>query len=148
MFLSIAEIFFMFIASLTYSIINDCPKKELGYAAFTGSLTWIFYLISLGLGDSVLFANFFSTLLVTIFCKLLTIYRKQPLTLYLVPAIIPLVPGKTIFDALYAVVAGDTPLAIDQAIFTISIACCITLGISMSNIVNYKSLKKLLRIEG
>ncbi len=138
------EIFAMYIASLTYSIINDCPKKELKFAGFTGLVSWFFYLIGLNFTDSVLFGNFIATLIVTIFCRVLTIYRKQPLTLYLVPAIIPLVPGKIIFDSLYSLVDGNISLAIEYTIFTLSIACCITLGISMSNIITYKHLKKIL----
>ncbi len=140
-----AEILAMYLASLTYSIINDCPKKELKYAAFTGFVSWVFYLLALELTNSVLFANFISTFFVTVFCKFLTIYRRQPLTLYLVPAIIPLVPGKTMFDTLYAIVDGNNALSVEFAIFTLSIACCITLGISMSNIVKYSHLKKFIK---
>ncbi len=144
----IIEIFAMYLASLTYSIINDCPKKELKFTGFTGLIAWIFYLLGVYLGNSVLFGSFIATLIVTIFCKILTIYRKQPLTLYLVPAIIPLVPGKVIFDALYTLVDGNITSAIEYAIFTLSIACCITLGISMSNIINYKHLKKIIKEKG
>ncbi len=148
MILYIAEVLAMYIASLTYSIINDCPKKELNYAAFTGFVSWMFYLFGLKITTSVLFASFISTFFVTVFCKFLTIYRKQPLTLYLVPAIIPLVPGKTMFDTLYALVDGNIALAIEYAIFTLSIACCITLGISMSNVIKYPLIKKLIKFKG
>ncbi len=141
----IIQIIAMYLTSLTYSIINDCPRKELKYAAFTGFVSWSFYLIGLTFSESALFGNFFGTFIVTVFCKALTIYRKQPLTLYLVPAIIPLVPGKIMFDTLYALVDGNIALAIEYAIFTLSIACCITLGISMSNIINYKYLRKFIK---
>lgn len=140
------EILAMYTSSLTYSIINDCPKKELPYAAITGFVVWVFYLIAFYISDSILVANFCSTFLVTVFCKILTLYRRQPLTLYLVPAIIPLVPGKTIFDTLFALVSGDFKLAQENAFLTFSIACCITLGISMSNIINYTYLKKVFKI--
>ncbi len=140
----ILEIFSMFLASFAYSIINDCPRSELYIAGFTGLISWSIYLIIYILSaGKYLLAYFFSSLLISIICKYLASKRMNPLTIYLVPAIIPLVPGKTMFDTLFAFVSKDIVSGLELGLTTFTISFSIAVGISLSNIVSYDFIKKI-----
>ena len=95
-----------FLASLGFSMVFGLRRRFLGYAALGGLLCWGLYL---GM-DAWTHMEFLSCLLASsfavIYAELLARLLKTPATLFVVPAILPLVPGGALYYTMENVVHG------------------------------------------
>lgn len=123
------QIFAAFAATLFFSILFNCDKKELLYCGLSGALGWSFYLIVLHFSKSVIVATFVAAFGVSVFSNFLAIKRKSPVTIYQIPGLIPIVPGATIYKTLFSTI-NDLPLqALDNLIKTLQIGGAIALAL-------------------
>lgn len=54
------------------------------------------------LSNSIIFSNFISALSISIMSRILAKLRKMPISIFLIPGIIPLVPGTGMYKTMYA----------------------------------------------
>ena len=74
-------------------------------------------------------ASFFGVLVVVLMSRMLTVRMKCPITIFLVPGIIPLVPGAGIYFTAYYLVTNQLYLAAEKGIESVKIAFAIVLAI-------------------
>ena len=89
----ILEFIIAMIATISFSILFNAPRKELPFCGLTGALGWLVYQVLVINGLSSPIASMFATAILTIFTRLLAVWRHMPGTVYLFAGMFPLVPG-------------------------------------------------------
>lgn len=118
-----------FLAIFGFSLILEVPKQYLIFTGLTGSACWFFYLGASLLGCSTVSSAFLSSLVVAFMSHLLARRLKAPVTLFLVPGILPTVPGASIYRCVYYMIEGQTDLSNFNLIQTLQIAGAMALAI-------------------
>lgn len=95
------------IAVIFYGIIMSVPMKPLWYAAGSGALAYLAYhLIFLFYGHELL-GYLVASLIIAISSEILARVCKKPVTIFVLPAIIPLVPGVGLYRTMLSLVRND-----------------------------------------
>lgn len=126
----VIQVILAFIACWFFSIIFNAPKKELFFCGLTGAIGWFFYTLIVENYKDITAATFISSVSITISSRYLSHFRRAPSTLYLIPGIIPLVPGAGIYYTMYyAILNQDSQAAFLKGVETLKIAGAIAIGI-------------------
>lgn len=90
---------FSFISSVSFGIICDVPRKTLVTGGIIGAIGWCGYWEMWSHGHSVFMSSLVCSLLLANIGQICAIRFKNPVTVYFVPGLVPVVPGVTIYDA-------------------------------------------------
>ena len=129
-----------FLFSMGFALLFQLRKNLLAVAAVGGLINWGVYLLV-----EPYFANEFTPCFVAaavavIYCEISARVFKAPVTLFLVPSVIPSVPGSGLFYTMSGVVQRDWAMAkefgLRTAEFTLGIAAGICLAVVIFSIVN------------
>lgn len=123
---------FAFMATVGYSIFFNVPRKQLLYCGIAGAAGWVVYIISNNILFNPVFSNFLASLTVTLTSEKLARKLKKPAILFIIPGIIPLVPGLGLYKTMLSFVQGDYNLAISKGIETLLVSGAIALGIMVT----------------
>ena len=136
--------FYAFLSSLGFGILFNIRGKNLIIASIGGGLGWLAYLLASKLQPSIAFSLFIASMVVSIYSEIMARIYKTPVTMFIICAIIPLVPGGGMYYATLEAVKGNFDLAISKTIVTLFSAGAIAIGIvfvsSISSI--FKKIKK------
>lgn len=125
----IIEFIVSMLATVAFAIVFSAPRKELFYCGISGALGWIFYsIISTILGAPTL-GNVVGSFVLTVFSRTLAAKRKNPVTVYLISGIFPLVPGAGIYYTSYYLIMNDMAHFSQYGLETIKTAGAIVMGI-------------------
>lgn len=116
-------------ATLSFAVLFCAPKPELFFCGLTGAIGWIVYLICLNFNDSITIANLTATLALTVISRMIASLRKNPVTLYLISGIFPLVPGAGIYYTSYYFIMNEMADSSRYGMQTVKVAGAIVLGI-------------------
>lgn len=128
----IAQLFAVFVGVIGFGIVLEVRKKHLIYCGLAGTIGWIAFLIckeALPAGG-IFVSSFCIALLSQIFARKL----KTPVTVFLIPAIYPSVPGAGIYRTVYYIIMGESALAGQFFLSTLTTAGMIALGIYIVDI--------------
>ena len=92
---------------LLIAIVLDAPKKSLPYAAFTGGIGWLVYLL-FKFNNHIVFSTFVAAGVIALLSHVFSRSFKTPTTVFLISALYPFVPGTSVYRAVYALIANDT----------------------------------------
>lgn len=123
------QVIVAFFATIAFSALFNVPKEEYVFCGLTGALGWFCYLVVLAGGQSVVIASFFATMVLTLVSRFFAVYRRMPITIFLISGIFPLVPGAGIYYTAYHLIMNENILALDKGMQTAKIAIAIALGI-------------------
>lgn len=118
-----------FFAVLTLSVTFGVPKKYLIYSSVTGGLGWFIYLLLMEYGVKEFLAMFAATIIVALVSNLFARVLKAPVSIYLIPGILPLVPGLGMYRTVYSIINDDTKMAGYYFSSTMQIAGMIALAV-------------------
>ena len=147
-----AEVFFAFFASLSFGVVFQLRRAKLVQAAFGGALGWLVYggCSRLLTGDIVCY--FLATLALSLYAEVMARRCRTPATVYLIVALIPLVPGGGLFETMESFIQGNNETAIEQGLHTLGIAGALAIGIVMVSstmrIYAQRAFRKWLRRTG
>ncbi|MDF2484116.1 MAG: hypothetical protein K0R46_284 [Herbinix sp.] len=123
------QIISAFIATAAFSILFYLPKKYIIHSGMTGSLGWFIYLISQEILDDKVLSTLTATLLVALASHILARIYKTPVTMFLIPGVIPFVPGAGMYQIVTGIVEGNVERTSFYFFETLQIAGSIALGI-------------------
>lgn len=118
-----------FFAIFGFSLILEVPRRYLFFTGIAGSICWFFYLAVHEAGCSFVMAAFISCLVVAVISHIFARVLKAPVTVFLVPGILPTVPGASIYRCVYFMIQGLTELSYKYFVQTIQIAGGMALAI-------------------
>jgi uncharacterized membrane protein YjjB (DUF3815 family) len=117
------------IATLGFAIVFSAPKAELVFCGISGAIGWIFYSIFANSFSAPTLGNVVGALLLTVFSRSLAAKRKNPVTVYLISGIFPLVPGAGIYYTSYYLIMNDMAHFSEYGLSTLKTAGAIVMGI-------------------
>ena len=117
------------IATLGFSMLFQLRGLPLVGATVNGALGWAVYLMVLALDGSGFAANLGAAFLVTMVAELLTRLRFGTVMAFLIPGLIPLVPGSQIYRAMEMAVRGLPEKGLALGLEAMAIAAAIVAGV-------------------
>ena len=128
----IVQVLMAFGGSLGFGLIFHIRAKLLFPAAIGGLLAWCIYLICMRRIESAALASFLAAAFAAFYAELLARVLKAPSTLFFVPAVVPLIPGATLYYTVSSAVARDWTLFRHYGALTILYALTIAAGMCLA----------------
>ena len=130
MILSLVKTFISsFFATLGFGVLFNVNKKDLFWASFTGAVGGLFYKLCILYGYGEYISNFVGAVALSICAELLARKFKNPVTTYVVCALIPLVPGGLLYTMMVQAMRGSTVSAMSTLFMTLAIAGTLAVGV-------------------
>lgn len=124
-----------------YSILFNIRRDKLVYATVGGVITWLSYiLISLVVSD-IFLSNMLAAALATLYAELLARVKKAPTTVFLIPSIIPMIPGGGLFYTMSAIINNNSEQFEHYFVSTIQTALGISIGIMFMSLIGVRLVK-------
>ena len=118
-----------FVAVLTLSLIFCVPKHFLIYSGIVGSIGWTIYIGLMETGLNEMLNMFTAALLVAVISHLFARIFKAPVTIFLIPGILPLVPGVGMYRIIYYILQENSTMAGYYFLYTLLMAGMIAIAI-------------------
>ncbi|MFZ3172539.1 MAG: threonine/serine exporter family protein [Carboxydocellales bacterium] len=125
----------VFLASVLFGIIFDVPRKVLALAGVAGTVSWLTADVLQSLGMNILGAVFLATMLASCYGELMARLTRNPVSIFVVPAIIPLVPGAGAYFTMFYFVKGEFTLGLAKAMETLFMAGAIAAGVALISLI-------------
>ena len=100
------------------------------------------YLLFQNFGYTTVISALFATFFLTLLARILSIVKKNPVTIYLITGIFPLVPGAGIYYTSYYLIMNEGTRSLSMGLETFKTAGAIALGIIFGFDVPFSSKKK------
>lgn len=126
----IVQLITAFLGSCGFSMMFGLRRRYLLLASLGGMLGWIIYLAVNAWTDSGFIACLVAAAFGVLYAEVLARRLKTPATLFVIPAIVPLVPGSTLYAAMSCAVRGEMDAAREYGSQTLELALAIAAGIS------------------
>jgi len=120
-----------FISSLGFSLLFGMRRRFIIPASLGGMLTWGVYLLCAALIPGIFMPCFIASAYAVFYAEFLARMLKVPATLFVIPAVIPLVPGSYLYYAMDSAVHGDSPAAGEYGSKALVFALGIAAGLSV-----------------
>ena len=130
-----------FFGSIGYACTFNIRAKRLVAAGFGGLIGWAAYLIAGCFMFSEPMKYFVAALVINIYAEIMAVTEKAPSTVFLVSAIMPLVPGGMLYRTMRFAVTKEWEEFGKLGVETLSIALALALGMLIANSV-IKSMRK------
>lgn len=128
----IYPLIYAYLATIGFSYIFNAPKKAIFLIGFIGTLGWLSYSGIVILNDSKILGSFIGAFVVTTSSELSARRFKMPATIFLIPGIIPLVPGSGLYYTMLLFIQKNDASAIRVGTETVFIAGAIAIAIATS----------------
>ncbi len=122
------------LGALGFSLVFGLHKKHLLLASLGGLFTWGVYLLVTRFLPSPFFANLIASVFAVFGAEVLARWQKCPATLFLVPAIIPLVPGSSLYYTMSYAVQNNLEMVHYHGHQLLTAAFAIAAGVSFVTI--------------
>jgi len=124
---------FALLSTVGFAIIFHVPKRAILPASLVGALGWVTYMYAHSLGYSKIIAAFLAAFTVGILGYFCARFLHDALTVFVLPGILPLVPGAGMYYTMLAVVESDYALMLSKAGETMLLAGAIAVGLMLAS---------------
>lgn len=124
-----------FFAVVGFGRLVKVPKDIIAYTGMTAAIGWMAYCLMLARTASVVLSNFFAALVIAVVSQILARIFKAPVTLFILPAMLTLVPGAGMYRIVYYALQGNSSRMFFYVIQTMEIAGAIAVAIFLADTV-------------
>lgn len=117
------------IGTICFCILFCIPKKYFIVCGGIGAAGWLIYRLLLLADLSDFLACLVATIVITLLSRFSAVRTKTPSTIYLLPGILPLIPGGGIYRTVFYLINNDVHSAVNAGLNSISIVGGIVLAI-------------------
>lgn len=107
------------LSSLGFGFLFNIRGRNLIFASFGGAVGWFFYLLFTSYSFSKIFALFIASISVSVYSEIMARALKSPVTIFMICAIIPLVPGAGMYYTMYEITRGNLNASLSIGLETI-----------------------------
>lgn len=132
----IRELIIVTVSTTGFCLLFHLPKRHLPLALLGTALCWGLYRVLHARIDSLLCAVLVVSIFSAAYAELVAKRVKAPATLFLIPMLIPLVPGSYVYSMMLALVRGDTAATELYGTLTAQWAIGLAAGISLVAVVH------------
>lgn len=112
-----------------FNILFNIRGRKLLLATLGGFISWAVFLALEPLVPGEAFRYFISAVVITVYGELLARAEKTPTTTFLVPSIIPLIPGSALYYTMNYALNEQWSQFAEQAFYTLQLALALAVGI-------------------
>lgn len=123
----ILEILAAMAGTVAFSVLFGVPRQYYPYCAVIGGAGWAVY-GALASGGTVM-AALLATMAVVLLSRIVAVWKRCPVTVFLISGIFPLVPGASVYWTAYYLVTDQLSLAVGSGYAALKTAFAIVLGI-------------------
>ena len=131
----IIQVIGAFVAVITGATLLSIPRKFLLLAGSISAISWFVYLVCWNSGFGVALSTLTATLVIAFISHVLARTLKAPVTIFLIPGILPLVPGINTYRITYYLIQEDGAKASQYFNLTLQVAGMIAIGIFIMDTV-------------
>lgn len=128
----IINVAFSYLASVGFALTINVPHRALNLAGISGAAGWMIYWFANRANMGRMLSNLLGAFIVGILGLLFSRIKKCPMTVFNIPAIVPLVPGLPAYQAVRALVSGNLRGASDAILRVAVVTGAIALGMLLS----------------
>lgn len=125
----ILQLALAFISTFAFAVLFSAPKSQYFLCGFCGAFTWGIYLASKHFENDPVLSALFATFFLTVLARFLSVKKKNPVTIYLITGVFPLVPGAGIYYTSYYLIMNENRDSLLMGVSTLKTAGAIALGI-------------------
>lgn len=127
----IAHSLYAFVATLGFAVLFQVPMRLLIPVGLGGGTGWLVYHVAYDFGHSAIFGTFFAAIWVGGYGEAAARIARRPATLFATCAMIPLVPGRGIFETMVAAVHAQPLEAVAFGLRTLGAAGALASGLAL-----------------
>ena len=122
--------------TLGYAFLLNAPMNTVLPASLTGLLGYVIYELMINLlGQSMIFSYFIATVIIAVICEFAARIMRMPSTIFLLTALVPLVPGYTFYCAMLAMVENNGFQAAAFGLEAVQIVAAIAVGAAVTSVI-------------
>ena len=121
--------------TLGYAFLLNAPMRTVLPASVTGLVGYVLYeslFNLLGLGE--ILSYFIATVLISVLCEVAARVMRMPSTIFLMTALVPLVPGYTFYCAMLSLVENNGAAAASYGLDAVQIVAAIAVGAALTSV--------------
>ncbi len=123
-----------------FSLMLNAPRRVVLPSSVTAVLGYALYaLLDQFAGQSLIFSYFFSTVVISVICEIFARVMRMPTTIFLLSALVPLVPGYNFYCAMLALVENNGAAAASYGLEAVQIVAAIAVGTAVTSVA-YRSV--------
>ena len=127
----VSQVIFACISAGAFAALFHISPRPLPLAALGGLLSWAAYLLLGNLVPDLFYRILLVSILTAAYAEIVARVRKAPATLFLLPALIPLVPGSYVYYMMLSLVMSHPQDAREYLLLTTKWAIGLAAGISL-----------------
>ncbi len=117
------------LGSFGFSVLYNVRGARLVWATLGGGLSYSLYLLLAPVFPSEMLRYFLSAAFVAFYAEILARALRTPATTFLIPSIIPHIPGGALYRTMQLALNRQWSACLSQAVYTLSLALGLALGI-------------------
>ena len=143
----LVNFFFSFLATVGFSIFFNSPRKSLIPAGIIGGIGWTVYMILFDFSQNPILSNFFAATLISLISEILARRMKFPAIIFVIPGILPLIPGLGLYNTMLSLVEGNYSNAISVGTNALFVSASISMGVLLitSLVKTYYIIRRKIR---
>lgn len=130
--LTVKQLLCAAVGAAGFGLIYKLPGKYMPAAAIGGMLGWGVYVAVSKTTESVFMQALVAGFAVAVYSEILARIYRAPSTIFFVASVIPLVPGKALYDFMNALAEGDYTAAVSRGSEALLIAAGIAGGMGLA----------------
>lgn len=119
------------VALLGIDVIFDVPPKKMLWAMIGSIISCVIMLTGDKYGLDPLLTNMLATAVPCVYCEIMARVLKTPTTIFMIPTLLPLVPGSRLYYTMFYLFSGEQELFLENMLVAVKICT----GIAMAIIV-------------
>lgn len=120
--------------TLGYAFLLNAPLITVLPASLTGLLGYVIYEVMINLmGQGMIFSYFVATVVIAVICEIAARVMRMPSTIFLLTALVPLVPGYTFYCAMLAIVEHNGAAVASYGLEAVQIVAVIAVGAAVTS---------------
>lgn len=121
---------YSFLATIAFAVLFQAPRRTLIISGAIGAIGWVIFIyLRQHLEYPSFHSNFIATMVLSLVCELSARMFKQPATVFLIPGIIPLVPGLGMYRGMKEIIEKSYGDGVNILLTAGTDAAAIALGI-------------------
>lgn len=138
----ILDMIYCFVATWFFALIMNSPKKVIPISSLIASIGYMVYLMCVN-ADQVMLGFFLGTLIIAFLGEIFARLIKMPATIFIFPAVVPIVPGLGLYQTMLAFVQDDIFSALEIGVKTILNIGAMSIAMALMSLVALKIPIKL-----
>ena len=120
--------------TLGYAFLLNAPMNTVLPASLTGLLGYVIYELMINLlGQSMIFSYFIATVIIAVICEFAARIMRMPSTIFLLTALVPLVPGYTFYCTMLSIVERNGAAFAAYGLEAVQIVAIIAVGAAVTS---------------